>query len=336
MAFGRASRFPAVFFGRCATILGPPLALHAAATAGSATTARCSGVGPETPSSTCLADGSERVRLVQYNVRGLTAEDGTSTVDAVAQTLQALNPAIVCLNEVDLRKQPAGLEQLSKILGTEHVHFFGHVRGTYGNAILSRYPLTATRDVHVEGGSQLEHPKGSGQIYRIGRGMAVATLQLPGRTFTIASLHLDHMSEDERVVQMSHVLREASSFGGNPHIIVGDLNALLRDDYSAAEWASAEAKAVRNGWVPPCDARSIRLLLDAGYIDATPGAGQFTAHVSEPMYRIDYALLSRCATAAGLQVASSFVDTSATGSDHFPLVVDLEWAASSAGPEARL
>jgi len=293
-------------------------------------------------SSTCHAGGPERIRLVQYNVRGFTADDGTPAIDAIVQTLQALNPLIVCLNEVDLRKQPAALQQVSKILGVEHVHFFGHVRGTYGNAILSRHPFIATRDVHVEGGSQLEHPKGSGQIYRIKRGMAVASIRLPGvdsgegRAFTIASIHLDHMSEDERVKQVSHILREASSFGPGPHAIVGDFNALLRHDYSESEWAAAEAKASRNGWVLPCDARSLQLLVDKGYVDATPGRGQFTAHVSEPMYRIDYALLSPCAAAAGFRVASSFVDTSATGSDHFPLVVDFEWDARNASLDARL
>ena len=38
---------------------------------------------------------------------------------------------------------------------TFHVAFFGHVRGRYGNALLSRFPILATRETHVRGGSEV-------------------------------------------------------------------------------------------------------------------------------------------------------------------------------------
>jgi len=57
------------------------------------------------------AETCGKFRLVQFNVRRLTAEDGTSTVEAVAQSLHALRPHVVCLNEVDVRSRPDGLKQ---------------------------------------------------------------------------------------------------------------------------------------------------------------------------------------------------------------------------------
>ena len=89
--------------------------------------------------------GVQRLRFVTYNVRRFTASDGSSTVAEVATALRMLEPAFVCLNEVDLDKRPGALETLARDLGGYHVEFFGHVQGKagfdkYGNALLSRYP----------------------------------------------------------------------------------------------------------------------------------------------------------------------------------------------------
>ena len=43
-------------------------------------------------------------------------ESGKSAVEAVGKTLSALAPTIVCLNEVDMRRQPSGLSRLAEVL----------------------------------------------------------------------------------------------------------------------------------------------------------------------------------------------------------------------------
>jgi hypothetical protein len=149
------------------------------------------------------------LRVVTYNVRRFTAEDGTSTVADVARSLAALHPrpALVSLNEVDLAKRPDALEQISRALGGGYaIHFFGHVKGKdgfdkYGNALLAaaamvrparaqaagamepgdgagaagaaaagRWAQGGGERVYLDGGSEV--PYGGG-VYRIHRGLLV-------------------------------------------------------------------------------------------------------------------------------------------------------------------
>ena len=115
----------------------------------------------------------------------------------------------------------------------------------------------------------------------------------------VACTHLDHITEEEREVQLSHVLQSLESFAeGKPVAILGDFNALTRSDYSSSEWDAIEAINKENGWKPPrygC----LDLLAEAGYQDAwllsktatSEETKGWTAHVSDPRYRIDYGFL---------------------------------------------
>jgi len=296
------------------------------------------------------------LRVVQYNVRRFTNDSQESTVATIGQSIQGISPAIVSLNEVDLKKCPECVLELGKSLGLPYSHFFGHVRGTYGNALLSRFPISAVRDVHLEGGSVLEWPHGSGNQYTIRRGMLMATVEMPCQwsqedgcaqachktvPITVLVTHLDHMDETQRLVQMRHVLAEMQGLADEPHLLLGDLNALCTDDYDAEEWAEILAMAHGNGWRAPRDADSVRLLHAHGYTDAfraasngisaagngclPSGPWKFTAHVDRPMYRIDYAFLSpRFEEALQIRLTRAYVDPGARGSDHLPLVIEFE------------
>ena len=203
-----------------------------------------------------------RLRLVTYNVRRFTAEDGSSTVAEVAASLRALGPSFVCLNEVDLDKRPGALEAVARELGGFHIEFFGHVKGKagfdkYGNALLSRYPPVGAERTHLDGGFQSEH---NGKPYRIHRGLLAVDFAVPlsaadGSTLplTVAATHLDHISETERRTQLAHVVRalgEPEQPGG-AIVLMGDLNAMTRSDYNSAEWAAHEKRNADAGWEPP-------------------------------------------------------------------------------------
>jgi endonuclease/exonuclease/phosphatase family metal-dependent hydrolase len=209
----------------------------------------------------------ERLRLVTYNVRRFTAEDGTSTVAEVAAALRALGPSFVCLNEVDLDKRPGALETVARELGGFHIEFFGHVKGKdgfdkYGNALLSRYPAVRSERTHLDGGFESQH---NGQPYRIHRGLLAVDFAVPlpaasGGTLplTVAATHLDHISEPERRTQLAHVVRalgepeqQQPGGGGGVIVLMGDLNAMTRSDYSAEEWAAHEKRNAGAGWEPP-------------------------------------------------------------------------------------
>lgn len=249
------------------------------------------------------------MRLVHFNVCRLTK------FEAVARTLEKLKPDIVTLNEVDATA--ASLERLAARLGVSDAHFFGHVGGSYGNAILCNGGSIAAR-VRLDGGTRI----GS---HRIERGMLVVT----GTSFqgAVACTHLDHVSEAERVAQMRSVLDALRSY--DSVLLAADLNALRRDDYESDEWARLERRNRDKGWVPPVDSSSKGGVLDelknAGFVDLGRQHPAFTStsHCGGvPCQRIDYVHANQSALQRH-QVTSATVDFDALGSDHLPLVVDI-------------
>lgn len=283
-------------------------------------------------------------RVVSYNVRRFTDKEGGSTVRRIARSLRKLRPSLVCLQEVDLRKRPGALQEVGRELGMEAA-FFGHVQGHYGNALLSTAAIRRTHEVALEGGTEVEHPPASGKTYRIHRGMLIVELTVGDQEqpLSIACTHLDHMTEAARRTQMRHVIRELKQLG-HPHLLVGDLNALTRADYSDGEWARHEATNAKKGWAAPADSSarmgSLHLLTSEGYCDgftevhSAPDSGRgrehrWTAHVDDPRFRIDYIFRSSHASEHGepaLAALAAFVDQKAIASDHFPLVVDFRVA----------
>lgn len=161
------------------------------------------------------------------------AHDGTSTIDLIGRALQKLNPTFVCLNEVDLRTHPTAIETITTFLSTRETYyskFFGHFQGFYGNAIISRYPILAEKEIKLRGGSIVTFP--SEVPRRIQRGMLrwVTAIGAIALTFylaircevlvpvhgsflrlSIAATHLDFMNSKERIVQ---VKLEAMCGGG--------------------------------------------------------------------------------------------------------------------------
>ena len=93
----------------------------------------------------------------------------------------------------------------------------------------------------------------------------------------------------------------------------------------------------------------LSILEEAGFVDAfaegalsqhdsptrtglaeVDGLWQWTGHVDEPIYRIDYIWMKNAGTAVDLAVARSFVATDVTHSDHYPVVADFDVASTTA------
>mmetsp|Transcript_18285 Transcript_18285/g.57515 ORF Transcript_18285/g.57515 Transcript_18285/m.57515 type:complete len:294 (+) Transcript_18285:135-1016(+) len=261
--------------------------------------------------------GMRRLRVVHYNVKRF------GEYEAVAKTLEGLKPDIVTLNEVDLSQLPSGsLEPLAARLGLGSAHFFGHVGGAYGNAVLCDGGRVVEQ-VRLDGGSLVQH---RGREHRIVRGLLVVA-DLLGTGLAVAATHLDHIAEAERATQARTVVDVLAKY--DQVLLAGDLNALRRDDYGHDQWAALSARNARNGWTPPANSAApdgaLDILHRARFVDlarlanATP---HFTSlsHCLGPCQRIDY-LLAR--GTSRLAAATLAVDHRANGSDHFPLVADL-------------
>lgn len=208
------------------------------------------------------------MRVVQWNVRRFSDACGVSQVAAVAERLVRLNPSFVALNEVDLSLRPNALEELSEALGM-HYAFFGHAReGAYGNALLARTPIDATHRVELDGGTVVTH---RGNPHRINRGLLSCETRWHGRPLRVAVTHLDHMCESQRALQATSVVRSLGTCAQGPTLLLGDLNALTRRDYSAFEWAAHAEHNEAQGWAPPRDGAqsggSLSTLFEAGFRD---------------------------------------------------------------------
>jgi len=280
-------------------------------------------------------------RVVSYNVRRFTAMDGSPSFVAIAAAIAALRPSIVCLNEVDMHKAPEALAQVAAQMSQDGaapatVEFFGHVRGRYGNAIISSWPVLSKQHIHLDGGTEVAFAAGTlklngevaqeGELHRIARGLLVVELQTPaGDSLYVGCTHLDHISMQQREVQLQHVLRALKPMESTPTLLVGDLNALSRQDYSDQQWDNLCDRATSRGWALPASG-DLDLLHAAGFEDAAAQVAQahaqnvqLTAHSEEPLYRIDYCFFR----GNSLKAVAADVPQLPL-SDHFPLVIDLE------------
>ena len=299
-------------------------------------------------------------RVVSYNVCGFGAgfkevdpDEVTKVYAQLRRDLSDLKADILCLNEVKRMKlkDPEGneredtLEALAEDL-EEMEYFFAHANPGYesfGNAILvsKRLQVIHCDSTHLEGGSSVSTPMG---LKHIGRGcLAVcvaarlreeptsgspalrgskAPQEQPERRFAVLATHLDHISESERLRQaesiLSHRLRLSK---GLPHLLVGDLNAMKRSDYSNKEWKALETRNSKNSWSPPEDSKTLKALETAGYRDLEPQKGAKWTLRASPPARIDYIYASEDFQDIGTFNAS-FV-ASAVGSDHLPMVLDV-------------
>jgi endonuclease/exonuclease/phosphatase family metal-dependent hydrolase len=85
------------------------------------------------------------LRVVSFNVRRFADAEKADVSAAALAVLARLTPIdILALNEVDIDLRPNVLAQAQEALGLDHCAFFGHVRGVYGNALLSRCAVLHT------------------------------------------------------------------------------------------------------------------------------------------------------------------------------------------------
>lgn len=291
---------------------------------------------------------AQSARLVSYNVARFTSDSGHSIFEPIKSALVSLAPTVVCLNEVDILKLESrgeSLSQLAEALGGYHFAFFGHVQGRYGNALLSRYPIVTRREVVLNGGTIVKHGAGS---HCIKRGLLVA--EITGLDLTVACTHLDHISEHEREVQLSHVVEvlsqcSADSGGGGRGklVLMGDLNALTRSDYNETHWSSLIHHNRVNGWGSP-EYGCLGQLEKANFRDSWT-LKKPSSEVDEHRWtthkegigdrRIDYIWLDQSALPQ-ISVRGSWVARGIAHSDHFPLIVDVEMSSLRVRHEASL
>jgi len=283
------------------------------------------------------------LRVVAYNVCGFGAGFGdveeamvTEVYGKLREDLAKLKADILCLNEVKRRRlqdhcgsfREDTLEALAEDLEMEF--FFAHANPgyeTFGNAILigKRLQVLHCDSLHLKGGSVIT--LGPGKTKHIGRGCLSVCVTVQGKQFATLVTHWDHISEAERLRQAESILSGHSLLSHDlPHLLVGDLNAMKRSDYTDQEWAALEARNAEKGWAPPEDSEALMVLEREGYSDLhrlrLADAESLWTKLGEPPARIDYIYASKHFLSDIGEPKAAFVAT-ATGSDHLPLVADI-------------
>lgn len=227
--------------------------------------------------------GEDIVTVVSYNIHHGAGTDGALDLDRIADIIRALDPDVVCLQEVDQGcARTSGLdlpEEFGKRLNMEYR--FGpnldHDGGKYGNCTYSKLPIVDNANFtlpFVEGGER--------------RGCLRITIEVNGLRVDVLNTHFDLLPA-ARIEQAAHVIETVRDV---PTILAGDLNATP-------------------------DSRSLRVLLGA-FLDTFPGGGSG----NDPgRRRIDYVLVSEPLNAVSSRFVDTPVTRVA--SDHLPYVAQL-------------
>ena len=233
------------------------------------------------------------MRILSYNIhKGIGSRDRRYRFGRILAVIEAENPDIVCLQEVDRNVRRSRYHDQPQLLAD----YFGNLEriyqmnvrlseGGYGNLVLSRWPLVSHHHI------SLRH------LERKPRGAQLAVIQTPEGPLHLVHWHLG-LADGERRWQVAHVLshhlfRESESL---PTLVIGDSN----------DW--------RN-----------RL---AGVAFEPRGFQQLTAPISRfrtfPSY-LAMGALDKCFVRGGFRIRHVRVvrtRLAKNASDHLPLIVD--------------
>jgi endonuclease/exonuclease/phosphatase family metal-dependent hydrolase len=247
------------------------------------------------------------MRLVSYNIhKGIGGRDWRYRLERVWEVIEALEPDLVCLQEVTWQARRTRRHDQPALLARQFGALDGcfqlnvrYRRGGYGNLLLSRWPLRTKHDVCL----RLNRRKP--------RGAQLAVVDAPGGQLALVNWHLG-LAERERHWQAGRLLRHPA-FGAAAHLpalVVGDCN----------DWRDTLARG-------PLGAH--------GFSHATGPASRFRSFPAwMPLLALDKAFHRGGVVVGSAGLVGSPLARRA--SDHLPLVVDFDLAGHSrqSGPLA--
>jgi endonuclease/exonuclease/phosphatase family metal-dependent hydrolase len=230
-----------------------------------------------------------------FNIHHAVGTDDVLSPERIAQVIKKSGADVVGLEEVDnhYSERSDWADQaavLSRLTGF-HVTFGANIdqappagskhRIQYGTAILSRYPIVASKNIHLDGSPGEEQ-----------RGLLSATLNVHGKKVSFNTTHTSASSQHDRLSQSQQILGLIDD--ADPAILVGDLNAEPDDP---------EVQALTSVYTDTWTA-------------AGDGGAGLTYPSEGPTKRIDFVLT----TGAVEPLSSRVVDDTPEASDHLPVI----------------
>lgn len=245
------------------------------------------------------ASATERVlKVLSYNIHHARGVDDVVDISRIAEVIKTSGADLVALQEVDKTVERSGgidiPAELARLTGfhplfRKNIDFQG---GEYGNAILSRYPILESGNLHYKMLREGEQ-----------RGVLHAVVEIQGDRLVFACTHLDYRPDNaERLSNAEELHKLTQSFGDMPVILCGDFN----------DFPGKELHQKMQTW-----------MTDAWTAGADKGDG-FTFSSTDPNRRIDYVYFTRpdrLSVSAGSVLKSQ-------ASDHLPLLVTFSFKSS--------
>lgn len=278
-----------------------------------------------------------------YNIHYGVGADHKYDVDRIARTIEQAD--IVCCQEVVQGWPQNGYEDqaasLAKALNRHYV-FYGpfdvdgssvgadgkivHRRRTFGNMILSRWPIRSSRV------RPLTHNSLSNQ-FDLQRGAIEAVIDAPGLPIRVYSVHLSHVSDDQRLPQVHDLLdfvRQAPA-NGSPWDAGAGENFIFQDrapkvPEAAIIMGDMNFTHTDPGYPPIAGHISKffdrRMVRHDQFVDAWTHLGNDDYAESFPREgRIDHIFVSPHLVPG---LTRAWIDNEALGSDHWPLFAELD------------
>ena len=233
------------------------------------------------------------MRLLSWNIhKGIGGRDRRYALGRIIDCIEAENPDLVCLQEVDRLVHRSNHDDQPRLLARYfrcHSVFQPTVHvgaGTYGNLVLSRWPVVSRHRISLQQGM------------RKPRGAQLLLVDSPEGPLHLVNTHLG-LAESERRWQVGRLLGHFLFRSAEPHptLVVGDFN----------DWR---------------DSLSRDLFTDGGFRQVTSPAARFRTF---PAW-MAMGALDKAFTRGGITVRTARVvrtSLAKTASDHLPLVIDL-------------
>jgi endonuclease/exonuclease/phosphatase family metal-dependent hydrolase len=287
------------------------------------------------------------VKFASYNIQYGFGLDGRYDLERIASSVEDAD--IIALQEVTrgfVRNQYADMVAGLAALLPDHFWVYGpacdlHVpatgdaspppRGTrfqFGNMVLSRWPILSTRTLLLPRSRTISK-------LNLQRAATEAVIATPAGALRVYSVHLDHVSADERIRQLSHLNDRINAFvheGGSvtgaiefdvadlplpeDYVIMGDFNMEPESPEYCALAGHSDGFYGRSPRIgTPVDA----LAAFGGY---KPGSYSWV----DPKNHNKRMHLDYCFVSCGLEsrLKSARIDTGSLGSDHFPVWVEID------------
>jgi len=240
---------------------------------------------------------SRTLRVLTYNIHHGEGTDGILDLSRQAEIVKSVQPDLVALQEVDQGTERTGgvnqLHELARLTGmyAQFGKAMDYSGGSYGVAVLSRWPVVSTRNDPLPAFPDREPRTALTALVRV---------DAAGPLLQFTSTHLDQgRDEGNRLAQVSH-LNALPVREGTQEILAGDMNS--RPDTEVM-------KVLETLWTNATTA-------DPSLSPAADG---------RPRFRGDYILVrpTHC-----WRVIESNVLDDRVASDHRPVFVVLEWTAT--------